>query len=229
MSKPFTWSWSKLKNYRTCPKRHYELDIAKTIKEEPSEQILWGNTFHDSMAKYIDKGVALPPTMVRYKAWPDNFIKLKNSGYATVLVEQKLAMDKEFQATAYFDNHTWFRSVSDVLALIPAHRAAISVDWKTGGKINPEFEQLALSAQTVFAHHPEIDRVESIYMWAGHDVTTRETYTRDKMLETWSHILPEVRQMEEAARNMDYPPKPSGLCKHYCPVVSCPYHGKGSL
>ena len=33
--------------------------------------------------------------------------------------------------------------------------------------------------------------------------------------------------MEEAYRTTTYPPKPSGLCSSYCPVTSCPYHGKG--
>jgi PD-(D/E)XK nuclease superfamily len=226
--KPFTWSWSRLKNYRTCPKRHYELDILKKIVEPPSEQMTWGNTFHAGMANYIGKGTPLPATMKRYSAWPDNLIKLKNSGYATVLVEQKLAMDNQFQATAYFDPHTWFRSVADVLVTIPHTRSAITVDWKTGGKVQPEFEQLALSAQTVFAHHEDIDQVVAYYVWAGHDVETKETYTREGMLQTWSHILPEVRRMEESAKNMDYPPTPSGLCKSYCPVTHCPYHGRGS-
>lgn len=227
--KPFTWSWSKLKNYRTCPKRHYELDIAKSIKEEPSEQLTWGNQFHDAMAKYIDKGVELPVTMKRYQERPDGVIRMRDWGHYTVLVEQKLAMDREFQATSYFDNHTWFRAVADVLMISPDNLVAFTIDWKTGNKVNPEFEQLALSSQTVFAHYPKVETVVGYYNWAGHDMETKQVYTRDKMLETWSHILPEVKQMEAAAKNMDYPPKPSGLCKHYCPVVSCPYHGKGSF
>lgn len=228
MTKPFTWSWSKLKNYRTCPKRHYELDIAKTTKEEPTEMLLWGNQFHDAMAKYIGKGEPLPVTMKRYTKRPDDLIRMRDQGGYKVMVEQKLAMDKEFQATAFFDNHTWFRAVADVLVIVPEYNNAITIDWKTGNKMEPEFEQLALSAQTVFAHHPDVTSVTSYYYWAGHDAETKQVYTRDKMLETWSHILPEVKQMEAAAKNMDYPPKPSGLCKHYCPVVSCPYHGKGS-
>ena len=55
--KPFSWSWSKLKNFRTCPKRHYHVDIAKDFKEDDSEDLLWGNEVHEALAKRIGKGM----------------------------------------------------------------------------------------------------------------------------------------------------------------------------
>ena len=57
--KPFAWSYSRLKNFEVCPKRHYEIDIAKNIKEEESEALLWGNTVHRSCADRLSKGT--PP------------------------------------------------------------------------------------------------------------------------------------------------------------------------
>lgn len=228
MAKPFAWSWSKLKNYRSCPKRHYEIDIAKTYKEdEKSPALLWGDEFHKAMADFIGKGKPLPATMERHSGWPDNIIKMKNGGLE-VKVEQKLAMDNQFRATSFFDNATWFRSVADVLILIPQRHCAITIDWKTGGKVEPEFEQLALSSQTVFANYKDINYVIAIYVWAGHDRHTVKLYSRDDMVPVWSAIMPEVKQMEEAFRTLTYPPKPSGLCKRHCVVISCPHHGKGS-
>lgn len=36
MSKPVAWSYSALTSFETCPHRHYETKIAKTIKEPPT-------------------------------------------------------------------------------------------------------------------------------------------------------------------------------------------------
>jgi uncharacterized protein Usg len=226
--KPFSWSWSKLKNYRTCPKRHYEIDIAKSFKEAESEQLKWGNLVHDSMAKFIEKHIPLPPTVKRYSGWPTNVSELAKVGIVTK-VENKLAMDKAFSPTDFFAADSWFRGVIDVLMLLPEeHRSAITIDWKTGGKVNPEFEQLGLSAQLIFAHYPEIDHVLTIYVWLGHDTHTVKIYSRGEMLEFWNDLWPTVLDMDHAWRTTTYPAKPSGLCKNYCPVTSCPYHGKGS-
>jgi hypothetical protein len=57
---------------------------------------------------------------------------------------------------------------------------------------------------------------------------TLNTYKRNDMVGLWSALLPEVKVMEDAALNMNYPPKPSGLCVRYCPVKQCQFHGKGS-
>ena len=35
--KPFSWSYSRLKNYEACPKKHYHLDIKKDLPPEESE------------------------------------------------------------------------------------------------------------------------------------------------------------------------------------------------
>ena len=227
MTKPFAWSWSKLKNFRTCPKRHYAIDISKEYKEADSEHLMWGNQVHEAMAKRIGKGAELPVTMRNYEKFAALIVKYRELGLA-VMVEQKFAMDRQFQATGYFDNSTWFRAVADVLLLAPWKKTAVTVDWKTGGKIDPDYDQLAIGAQAIFANYPEIDRVETSYEWLGHDRNTGGAYTRDGMAPVWNKILPEVKVVENAHLTLTYPPKPSGLCKRYCPVTSCPYHGKGN-
>jgi hypothetical protein len=224
--KPFAWSWSKLKNYRTCPKRHYEIDITKNYVERQSEQLKWGNLVHESLANYIDKGKKLPVAVQRYHEWPDRIIKLKN--VADIQVEQQLAIAKDFGACGWFTPDAWFRAKIDVQILLPEFNSAITIDWKTGGKVEPEFEQLALSAQTIFAHYPKIDSVAALYVWLGHDTQTAKIYYRDQMAKVWNELWPMINEMDFAWRTTTYPAKPSGLCISYCPVTSCPYHGKGN-
>src|SRR5262245_6561648 len=221
MPKNFAWSWSRLKNYRACPKRHYHVDIAKDYKEVEGEALLWGNQFHDVMAKRIERGTPLPKGMEPHDKWPALMYLLKEQD-ADIRVELKLAMSKDFQPTEWFDPRTWFRGIVDVLGLAPHLKKAVAIDWKTGGAIKPEMEQLALNAQLLFVHHPDIDEVNTTYHWSGfldvpHDI---RTYRRADMAPLWAKLLPEIGQMEEAARTMTYPPKPSGLCVSWCPVTS---------
>lgn len=224
--KKFSWSWSKLKNWRGCPKRHYHVDLAKDFKEAPSEALKWGDLFHDSMAARIGKDVPLPPTLTRYAKWPELMREHRLAG-AKVSVELRLAMDEQFRPTEWFDNNTWVRGIVDVLYLAPWLRSAAAIDWKTGGKIEPEFEQLGITSQLLFAHHQDIEVVHTAYQWAAFDTETLKQNRREDMVPLWNKLLPEVKQMEEAARTLTYPPKPSGLCIKWCPVTSCPYHGKG--
>lgn len=227
MAKKFAWSWSKLKNYRGCPKRHYEVDIAKTYKDgEESEALKWGDTVHKAMAARIAKGTPLPPMMEHYEDWPARICGLRDRGMK-VLVENKLAMSEKFRPTSFFDNETWFRCVCDVLAIDEKNQVALTFDWKTG-KIAPEAEQLALSAQVIFVHYPQLKLVSSVYVWLGNDDETSKTYEPGSLVPLWNDLWPEIKAMEEAHRTLTYPPKPSGLCKQYCPVSSCPYYGKGN-
>jgi len=226
-TKRFSWSWSKLKNYRTCPKRHWEIDIQKNFKEE-SEALTWGNQVHDAMAKRIDKGMGLPPTMFRYNDWPINVMKLKNTIGVDVTVENKMAMDASFRPTSFFDAATWFRTVIDVKILIESAKTAITIDWKTGGNVNPEFEQLGLSAAVMFAHYPWLEQIGAIYVWLGHDTQTVKAYRRADIAPLWRQVMPEVQKMENAHKTLTYEANPSGLCVRHCPVTSCPYHGKGT-
>jgi len=222
----FAWSYSRLKNFRTCPKRHYHVDIKKDYKEEESEHLIWGHEVHEKLAHAIDKGNPLPPTMEGYKDWVDRVGKLKALGY-TIKVENKLAMSEDFKPTSFFDGKTWMRGVVDVLAVDAFKKLAITFDWKTG-KVVDDIEQLALSAQLVFANYPTVERVGATYIWLADDTETVEYYDRDGMLPTWNAVLPTVKVMTQAAKDLNYPPKPSGLCKRYCPVSSCPHFGKGS-
>lgn len=223
----FSFSWTRLKNWRACPKRHYHLEVAKDIKEPMTDALLWGDQFHKAMAARIDKGTPLPKTMQHYDQLPGAMHGHKVSG-ADVRTELKLAMTQSFQPSEWFDNHTWLRAVVDVLYLVPKKARAAAIDWKTGKKIEPEFEQLGLTASLIFAHHPEIETVHAAYQWAAHGKDTQKTYHRAEMVPFWNKLLPELKRWEKDAKDLTYPPRPSGLCKRHCPVESCPYHGRGT-
>ena len=218
--KAFAWSFSRLKNFETCPRKYQQVDVLKAYGEN-TEQLDWGNAVHKALAENLSKGTPLPVGMEDYKSWRDNIVT-EPQDYK-LLVEQQLAITIDFKPTKYFANDVWFRAVVDVAKI--RGRIALCVDWKTG-KIIDDSVQLALTAQCIFAHHPEVEYVRSEYVWLKEDATTGAVLKRSDMMGLWSVLLPRVNQLKHATDTGQYPPKPSGLCRKYCPVTSCEHNGR---
>lgn len=233
--KEWSWSYSKLKNYEVCPRKHYEVDLAKTHAEtqdnDPDSALNWGNRVHAEFAKALKNGTPLPNEMKDFQKWIDRV----RSGPGAMLVEQKYAITRDFQATTYFANNVWVRMIGDVVRLdqpfTDRHgnrvRLALVLDWKTG-KILEDSVQLMLMAQALFSHFPDLTHVRSEFVWLKDDCTTPELLTRQEVADQWVGLLARVDDLETAHKTQTYPPKPGGLCKKYCPVASCPYWKKGA-
>lgn len=220
--KAWAWSYSKLKNYETCPKRSYHCDIAKDVKEEESEQLLYGNNLHKYIAGAISGAAPLPKGFTNLQPWVDKVQAQPAHTSIKLLVEQQLAINADFGPTTWFGNDAWYRGIADVIKVMGP--VAVVLDWKTG-KILEDGVQLALMAACVFAHHPEIQKIRTEFVWLKEDATTRADFTRDDMPRVWAGVLPRVQVLENAAKTMNYPPKPGFLCKRYCPVTQCPHNG----
>ncbi len=215
--KSFSFSYSKLKNFETCPKRHYHYEIKKDVKEEAGEALLYGNTVHDLLAKRME-GEPLPKHFEHLEKWAQRVLV----GGGTILAEQKLAITEDFGPCEWFAKNAWYRGIADVIKINGP--VALAVDWKSG-KIKEDGSQLALMAACVFAHHAEVQRIRTEFVWFAEDATTRADFSRDDMVGMWKGLLPRVTLLRNAYEKQDFPPKPGGLCRRYCQVVSCPHHG----
>ena len=69
----FTWSFSKLDNFETCAKKYEAYSVSRSVKDDSTENIDWGNEVHDAMAKAL-KGNALPEHMLPYQPWVDRVL-----------------------------------------------------------------------------------------------------------------------------------------------------------
>ncbi len=103
-------------------------------------------------------------------------------------------------------------------------QVALAIDWKTG-KILEDGVQLALMAQCVFSHYPTVQKIRTEFIWLKEDATTRADFTRADMVKVWAGVLPRVQLLENAIKTANFPPKPGGLCRRFCPIVACPHHG----
>lgn len=216
--KPFAWSYSRLKNFETCPKRSWHLDIKKDIKEEESEQLRYGNDLHKALAERLSQNKPLPPAYAQFESWA---AKVGTPG-GKLLVEQKLAITADFGPCEFFSKDAWYRGIGDVIKIVGP--VALILDWKTG-KLLEDSVQLALMAQCVFAHYPDVQKVRSEFIWLKEDATTRGDFSREDMPGLWVSLHPRVEAMKQAHETTTYPAKPGPLCRRWCPVTVCPHHG----
>jgi hypothetical protein len=219
--KPFTWSYSRLKNFEACPKKHYETDIAKSVPFETSEQLTYGNEVHAAFHERLGaKRTPFPKGMEQLEHWAERVL----TGPGTIHVENKMGITREFADTGYFAGNVWFRAIGDAIKV--NNKVGWILDWKTG-KIVEDSVQLALCAACVFAKFPEVQRVKSTYAWLAHNATTDEIFSRDDMPAMWRNIWPRIQRLEHAHNTTSYPAVPNGLCRSWCGVKSCVHHGVG--
>jgi RecB family exonuclease len=218
--KSFSFSYSKLKNYENCPKRYYHTSIAYDVPEETSPHLVYGDKAHSALANAIEKGAPLPEDFAQWQKHVDRFRADPEKPHIKTLVEQKLAIDENFQPCEWKSSSAWFRGIVDVAKVAP--RSALVADFKTG-KIQEDCVQLALFSQLIFSHYPKIEAIRTQFIWLKDDVETEEKFERKEMADLWAALLPRVETLKEATENNEFPAKPTALCR-WCPVTSCASH-----
>jgi len=218
VGQPFAWSYSVLKNFETCALRYYSYNVAKNVIEPETEQLKEGNRLHKVFENRL-KGEPLPLGFAHHEALLASILNAPGVTYA----EQKLAMTSSFTPSGYFGKGVWFRTVIDCTKV--RETSATVLDWKTG-KVSEDETQLKLMAATLFCHMPAVQRIKAALVFVNYDHAERAEYVREDLTEIWGEILPRVKLVERARQAQHYPPTPSGLCKKYCAVTSCPHHGR---
>ena len=217
----FSWSYSALKIFETCPRRHYHYSIKKDVREAESEHLAFGHSVHAAFEARVKTGTPLPMGMGMHEKVLARLATAPGDIYA----EQKLAMDADFAPASWFGNKAWLRMVIDYTNVRPDTGTATVLDYKTG-KPSEDLTQLQLCAAMVFTHVPAVQRVKAGLMFIAYGQVERAEFLRDDLPEIWGEILPRVRRLVEAKVRDEYPPKPGGLCRRWCAVTSCPYNGK---
>ena len=224
----FSWSWSKLKNYETCPHRYAEVDLRKSTEEVKSQELARGDALHGAMYSRVASGKKLPPEFGYMEKWATRLTN-EISPLQIIQCELKLAVDKDGTPVGFFEKGVWLRGKIDYLRIIPSNVKGKFlghiVDYKTG-KPKDEWTQLMLSAYMVFCHYKDVDKVRTEFLWTEYNDTSHEDFKRSDMPQAISTLLPRVIAMESAHKSNVFEPKPGGLCYEYCPVSSCEFHGK---
>lgn len=210
------WTYSQLDAFETCPRQFYELKVARNIVEPPSEAQLWGIKVHSAFEAAIKDGTPLPEGMHQ---WQPLATKLYQLG-GTKLTEHRMCLDKSFQPTQW--KGSWTRGVAD-LVVLRGQQAAV-LDYKTGKK--KPTEQLDIYAGYVFQYHPQVTSVKTGLVWLKERRIEWKLVQRSDAPGIWQQVLPRVKKLASAYERDSWPARTSGLCKAWCPVLSCEFNGK---
>ena len=172
---------------------------------------------HTAFEDFVKKGDALPDGMTQWQPLADKLARLPGEK----LTEYKFALDKDFKPTEW--KQSWSRGIAD-LVVIKDDKAVVA-DYKTGRR--KPTEQLDLYACYAFAHYPEVKTVTTAFIWLKEKKIDKQAIQREEVPVIWQKLLPRVRKLESAYERDSWPERPSGLCKGWCPVLSCKFNGKG--
>jgi hypothetical protein len=216
----FTWSYSSLTAFETCPRKYYHLRVAKDVVERPGEQQLWGTAVHEAIERRIKDKAPLPDGMTKHEQL---VARIADAQKGEVFAETKLTINNAFAPTQWSAADAWCRGIVD--AGIKYDQKIVAFDWKTG-KVREDSDQLRLFSALLLHHHADVREVQTCFVWLAHDRTTTGAVTRDELPDVWNSFLPRVQRMQAAFDWQRFPPRPSGLCRKWCPVANCEFHGK---
>jgi CRISPR/Cas system-associated exonuclease Cas4 (RecB family) len=220
LGKAVPWSYSSLQQFETCPRRFYLTRIVKAVKEPQTAATAEGNRVHKVLEDYV-KGTGgmstdllwLRPFMDRLRAEPGNKVP-----------EQQFGLTRDLRPTGFFDANVWVRGKLDLN--IHQTERSYTFDYKTG-KRKIDSDQLKLYAGVNFAMSPHAKEVVAGFIWIPDRKIDREVYTRDQMIPIFQEFAGRVHKIEECEQQNDWPAKPSGLCRQWCPVgrANCEHCG----
>lgn len=208
--KEIAWSHSALTKFETCPRQFYLTRITKQVKEPPTEHADWGNAVHKALELRVRDKTPLPEGMQQWE-----YLAAEFDRYEGVQTEQQIALTRNLETTGWFDKDVWCRSILDISVV--GRRKAFAGDWKTG-KVKPDNDQLKLFAAVLMQLNPELDQVNTAFIWLAHDKVSTNVFTRQQLPEIWEEYTQRAGRIQLAAEKDRWIPKPSGLCKGWCPV-----------
>lgn len=205
------WSFTALTAFETCPLRFYLTKVAKVVVEPSGPALEHGREVHRAFEDRAAKGIPFPPQMEKYEPY---VAKIQSLG-GDIIVERKISLDRNLKETQWFAKDVWVRGAIDIGSLRGS--TAVFLDWKTG-KRKPDSDQLKLFALLGFSVFPEVERIKTGFVWLDEDKFDHNAFTRDQIPALWGEFLPRLSRLAHAYAEDSWLPKPSGLCRKWCPV-----------
>lgn len=205
------WSYSSLQSYETCPRRHRITKLAKLVKEPQTAQLAWGNEVHNALDKAVQGTDGLGARFASYQPIVDKVLSTPGE----VTSERNFALTRSFAPVDYWHPEAWVRGKADLTIL--REKSGFLLDWKTG-KVKDDPDQLNLFAAVLLSEKPLLERVYTGFVFLAANKVITKTVERAAAPMIWQGFVQRVARLEHSVKHDDFPPRPSGLCREYCPV-----------
>lgn len=194
------------------------MKVLKNFEIKETEQIRYGKEVHKALEDYVKEGKPLAKNYQRFKGLMDVLVGMPGEKYPEL--QMALTIDKRpcsFDADEY-----WVRGIADFVSV--DGEIAHVADYKTGSARYPDPKQLKLMALLIFKHFPNVQKVKGALLFVMHDVIIAEEYAREDEGELWKAFEADLQHMSVAYERNVWAPKPSGLCRGWCPVKTCTFY-----
>lgn len=220
---PIKWSFSSLKLFETCPKKYYEIRLAKNFADAPGKEALYGTALHTAAEEYVRDGKDLAKGFKFIQKKLDMLIKIDGEK----LTEFGMALDADL-TPCDFDSADYFcRGIADLIVLDRPNKKAFIVDYKSGKSARyADTDQLGLMAFMLFRYFPEIETVKAGLLFVVANEFVKVQYTRGDMTELPARFKESLERLGTALSSGVFNEKPNGLCRNYCVVTSCVHNGR---
>lgn len=221
MSTPLPFSFSSLDTFTNCPKQYHAKYVLKSVKDERSPQMIYGEDVHKSFENRFMLGTPLPEHLEMHEK---KVTDLLDKG-GVFECEQRVGLTKRLEACDWKHPDIFWRGIID-LKMIDRwdenkdHPIATLVDWKTG-KPHKKWTQLAMFAIHTFIAHPEVSLVNAQFYWTKDGTTTKKVWGRAEQEELWGMFMGDLTQYRDAFKTDTWQERPSGLCYGWCPLKTC--------
>lgn len=203
------WSFSRLNDYRSCPRKAKYKHVDK-LKEPGNLAMSRGSAIDQQESDYISgKLKVCPPDLLSFKAEFDELRKRK------AVCQEQWAFTREWQETGWFDDDAWLRIKTDVYTLNPKTNTLLVVDNKTGKPRDYHREQVKLYGLGGLLKFPTVDVVDARLWYTDQGLELPEEpelYERKDLKTLIAYWEKETKAMLADKR---FAPKPSNDCR-YC-------------
>jgi len=130
--------------------------------------------------------------------------------YTTVLPEQQLCLNKNWEKVGWYAKNAYLRAILDVIAFKPGK--GLILDYKTG-KVRGYDQyggQLHLNAAMLFAIEPDIQEIDVAYLFVDHKQTVKVHFERSQYEEFKAHF---IGQHEKVNSETEWPATINQYCK----------------
>lgn len=223
IGKVLPWSYSSLQSFETCPYRHWVTRITKQVTERQTEATLEGNRRHKALEHAVAGTKPLPQAYAKDQPMVDKLQATPGQKFT----EFSFGITSSLAPSDFWnkDGRTWARGKLDLTIL--RDNTAILLDYKTG-KRKTDVDQLRMFSLAGFSLWPHVKTIKTGYVWLLGGTIDAETFKREDVVEIHRDFAHRVHRMEVAEQTGNWPKRPSGLCREWCPVGRslCEHCGK---
>lgn len=223
MNIPLQHTFSSLGMFETCPWRWYQVRHVKRWSDEMGEAARIGDQGHKALEARLKHGEPLPSGWNWLEPMASTVHQQIVQAGMSMHIEQKVAINRNWQPCDYYAKDYMIRGKIDLLAL-GTDRAVVD-DFKFGKR--KLTNQLKLYAGMIMTANPAIQKVKTQFLWVHEpQFNDSEYFSRADLPQIAQEFNGKIIQIEQAVTQNIFVKRPSGLCRKHCPVFDCEHNGR---